>query len=518
MKNIKRFVFTFLTVAACFSSCSEDDFLDVQNENELSSGNFYSKVENFDLALNSVYSAVKSLDLYGQTFYVETLLALPHESDYWNAQARNEVTVGDGNVLVAWRGWYRVIARANDVLENAPKFIEANNPNAATRERLDQIVGQAQFLRAFAYFHLVRLWGESTYDRNKTVLAVPLILKVATTREELMQPRATVEQIYNQILADFKAAEAALPPSWDANNIARVNKFAAKGFLGQVYLYMGEDALARPYFEEIINNSNYALVPFERYNDLFQGKNEFSSESLWELNYTVDMQQNIWENGLGSGIALSLAPPGRGWSNVTPHAVNIERFGTDPRLRIATYDPADLVATDDGSMKPAGVSEFNMTGHSFRKYVPQDYSVNTTNRNSGTNIIIMRLADVYLMYAEVMNNLGNDAVALEYVNKVRRRAYNLNPNTPQPSVDLQNLTGTALQGIIREERFKELFAEGHRWYDIVRWGIVEEEVLKYNVRYKTQTGPVIFQARDYYYPIPLQELNSNPNMVRSTGY
>jgi hypothetical protein len=130
----------------------------------------------------------------------------------------------------------------------------------------------------------------------------------------------------------------------------------------------------------------------------------------------------------------------------------------------------------------------------------------------------MRLADVYLMYAEVLNNLGMDGPALEYVNKVRRRAHKFSPDTPRPSVDLANLAGTQLRGIIREERFKELFAEGHRWYDIVRWGIVEEEVLKYNVKYKTQTGPIIFQERDYYYPIPLQELNSNPNMVPSTGY
>jgi hypothetical protein len=426
--------------------------------------------------------------------------------------------VGDGNVAIAWRGWYRVVARANDVLENAPKYIQTHTPAGAERERLDKIVAQAHFMRGFAYFHLVRLWGESTYAKDKSRLAVPLILKVATTREELLQPRATVEQVYNQILLDFKAAEAGLPSSWDESNIARVNKYAAKGFLGKVHLYMGQDALAKPYFEEIINNASYALVPFERYNDLFQGKNEFSSESIFELNYTIDMQQNIWENGLGSGIALPLAPPGRGWSNVTPHAVNIDRFGNDPRLKIATYAPTDMVAVDNGTMAPAGVSEFNMTGHSFRKYVPQDYSVNATNRNSGTNYIIMRLADVYLMYAEVLNNLGMDGPALEYVNKVRRRAYKFSPETPRPSVDLANLAGTQLRGIIREERFKELFAEGHRWYDIVRWGIVEEEVLKYNVKYKTQTGPIIFQERDYYYPIPLQELNSNPNMVPSTGY
>lgn len=516
MKSIKKSLFLILTLGLLVG-CIEDEFLDIANENELNADNFYTRVENFDMALNAVYSAVKSLDLYGQNFYVETLLALPHESDYWNAQSRNEVTPTDGNVYIAWRGWYRVVARANDVIENAPRYVEQHSPTAAQREELDKIVAQAHFLRGFAYFHLVRLWGESTYAKDNTRLAVPLILKVASTRADMMQPRATVAAVYAQIIRDLEAAETKLPATWDANNIARANKFAAKGFLGKVYLYMEDYSKARTYFEELINTSRYSLVPHSRYLDLFQGKNEFSSESIFELNYTIDMQQNIWENGLGSGIALSLAPPGRGWSNVTPHGVNIFRFGDDPRLQIATYDPSDLVATVDGTMEPAGKSEFNFTGHSFRKYVPQDYTVYSTNRNSGTNIIIMRLADVYLMYAEVLNKLGNDTDALEYVNKVRRRAYGFSPNNPQQEVDLSGLTGNQLRDAIREERFKELFAEGHRWYDIVRWGIVEEEVLKYNDMRVTQ-GPILFHEKDYYYPIPQQEVDNNTAMVPSTGY
>ncbi|HEY9047125.1 MAG TPA: RagB/SusD family nutrient uptake outer membrane protein [Ohtaekwangia sp.] len=512
IRYITRFILLYLIAILCYS-CS-DSFLDITNQNELNSDNFYEKIESFDLALNGTYDAVKNLDLFGQTFYVQTLLALPHESDYWNAQNRNEVTSADANVYIAWRGWYRIVARANDILENAPKY-EAKTP--AEADQLSKIVAQAHFLRGFAYFHLVRLWGEDSYANDSTRLAVPLILKVASTKSEMMKPRASVGQVYTQIIKDFEAAEAVLPVTWDANNIARVSKYAVKGFLGQVYLYMGDNDKAKLYFEEVIGNGSYALVPFSRYEDLFQGKDEFSEESLWELNYTIDMQQNIWENGLGSGIALVLAPPGRGWSNCTPHGVNIDRFGNDPRLKIATYAPEDLVADVDGNMTPAGKSEFNYTGHSFKKYVPKDYSVYSTNRNSGINYLIMRLADVYLMYAEVMNNKGSDAIALEYTNKVRRRAYGYDPNTPVDAVDFKNIAGTQLRDAIREERFRELFAEGHRWYDIVRWGIVEEEVLKYNVKNVTQ-GTIVYQPKDYYYPIPLQEVDNNTSIIPSTGY
>jgi len=280
---------------------------------------------------------------------------------------------------------------------------------------------------------------------------------------------------------------------------------------------MDNYAVAKSYFEEVINNSAYGLLPFDQYKDLFQGKHEFSKESLFEINYTVDQQQNIWENGLGSGIALVLAPPGRGWSNCTPHGVNIFRFGSDPRLKIATYAPDDLVADIDGNMTPAGKSTFNYTGHSFKKYVPQDYCVYSTNRNSGINYILLRMADVYLMYAEVMNNLSNDAAASEYMNKVRRRAYGFDPNSTHPTVDYTGLAGTQLRDSIREERFRELFAEGHRWYDIVRWGIVEEEVLKYNV-YNVTQGKILYRDRIYYYPIPLQEVDNNKSVVPSTDY
>lgn len=515
--KITTFFLLVILLSVIGYGCSEDRFLNVTNENELSSDNYYTNVDDFDMALNAVYSAVKSLDLFGQNFYVETLLALPNESDYWNAQSRKEVTSGDGNVHIAWRGWYRVVSRANDIIENAPVFLAENSPTASDRNRLDLVLGQAHFLRGFAYFHLVRLWGEDSYARDPSRLAVPLILKVPGTRDDMMQPRATVGDVYEQIVRDFKFAEEVLVDSWDTANIARVNRNAAIGFLGKVHLYMGEDVIAAGYFEDLIHNPDFELVPHERYDDLFQGKNEFSEESVFELNYAVDMQQNIWENGLGSGIALSLAPPGRGWSNVTPHGVNIFRFGDDPRLEISTYHPDDLVATTSGAMEPAGVSEFNYTGHSFRKYVPEDYSVYATNRNSGINYLIMRMADVYLMYAETMNNTGSDNVAQEYVNKVRRRAYGFDPEIPRPEVDFENLSGVVLRDSIREERFRELFAEGHRWYDIVRWGIVEEEVLKYN-DFRVTQGPVIFNARDYYYPIPQHEVDHNVQMTPSTGY
>jgi starch-binding outer membrane protein, SusD/RagB family len=499
------------------AACNDDKFLGITNENELVAENFYTNITNFNNALNSVYSALKSLDLFGQAFYIETLLALPHNADYWNAQCRNEVTSGDHWVYLAWRGWYRVVARANDVLDNAPIYLANENPTQSEIDQIKLIQGQAHFLRGLSYFHMVRLWGEAAFADDSSKLAVPLHLKVPQTTSEVLKPRATVGQVYNQIIADFKAAEELLPETWAADHIARANKYAAKAYLGQVYMYMADYTNARPYFEEVINSGMYDLVSFEEYDDIFQGKSEFSREVIFELNYAVDLQQNIWENGLGSGIALVIAPPGRGWSNCTPHGVNVERLGNDPRAKICLYAPTDSAATAEGNMEPCGESEFNFTGHSFRKYSPEDYSVYSTNRNSGINFVMVRLSDIYLMYAELLNYRGEDGLATEYTNKVRRRAYNLDINTPAPGIDFAGLSGSTLQDSIREERFRELFAEGHQWYDIVRWKIVREEVEKYNEMRVTQ-GEIIYHSKDYYYPVPLQEIDNNPNVIPSTGY
>jgi len=498
-------------------ACNDDHFLGITNQNELVAENFYTNITNFNNALNSVYSALKSLDLFGQAFYIQTLLSLPHTADYWNAQCRNEVTAGDQWVYIAWRGWYRVVSRANDVLDNAPIFLTNENPTADEVEKIKQIQGQAHFLRAVSYFHMVRLWGEASYADDSSRLAVPLQLKVPGTKAELLLPRASVGQVYTQIIADLKVAEELLPESWSEDQIARPVKLAAKGYLAQVYMYMQDYTHARKYFEEVFQSGRYQLVSFDEYDAIFQGKSEFSREVIFELNYGIDLQQNIWENGLGSGIALVLAPPGRGWSNCTPHGVNVFRLGSDPRAKICLFAPTDSCATSDGRMEPCGESEFNYTGHSFRKYVPEDYSVYSTNRNSGINFVMMRLSDLYLMYAELLNNTGEDAMATEYTNKVRRRAYGHDPEVPVPGVDFTGLGGAMLRDSIREERFRELFAEGHQWYDICRWKIVKEEVLKYN-DFRVTQGEIIYQDKDYYYPVPLQEIDNNPNIIPSRGY
>jgi hypothetical protein len=524
MKNIIKLLLVAVFAITCFVSCSDDN-LDVANPNEIDAANFFNNVSDLELALTGVYSAMKPHDLFGADLYPKVHFGLPKTADQdwlgtdgWNQLFRNEVTSDNGLVSTFWRAFYRGVARSNDFLANANRFLEEKEVTPAQQERIAQMIGEASYLRAFYYYHIIRLWGEDIPARNAGAMGVPLILQIASTRDEMFVERNTVGEVFSQIIIDLEEAERRLPDDWNGSNIARADAFAAKAMLGKVYMAYEDYTQASEYFVDIINNSGLSLVPFEDYMGLFNGGNEFSDESIFEINFAVDMQENTWQGGLGSNIALQISPKGTGWSNVYPHDVNIQRFGNDPRLRINALEPGvDSVVFGDGTsrvLEPM-VGDANALAWSFRKWVPTDFSVYSTNRTFGANLILDRLADIYLLYAEAQNALGNDAVAAEYMNKVRRRAYSLDPDTPAPGVDYTSLTGVQLRDSIREERFRELFAEGHRWYDIVRWDIVEEELVKYP---SVRSGPVIYNPIDTYLPVPLREIESNPNMSPSTGY
>jgi len=523
MKTYIRNFIVLLALGLSQVQCS-DDFLEVANPNEIDATNFFQNLNQLELSLNSVYSAHADFELYGADLLPFGLYGMAKigDQEFINSQPRNEfyqneVTTNNALVRNYWRSFYRGIGRANDFLTQSETFLEAEDVLPEERSRVAVMQGEALFYRALNYFHLVRLWGVGRpVDDGGQALAVPLVLEIAPSREDTNLSRAAVSDVYAQIIQDLQAAEVALPDEWSGENVARADAFAAKALLGQVYTYNENYTQAAQKFEEVVEGP-FSLVAFEEYQGLFNGENEFSSESLFELNYSVDMEETTWVGGTGHNTALILAPSGTGWSNNYPHDVNVRRFGEDPRLRISMYEPGvDSVPAREGLiLLPRYVPDEGALGWSFKKYVPNKTSIFQTNRNFGANINIIRLADVYLMYAEVLNAQGSDAEAAEFMNKVRRRAYGGDPQTPNPAVDYVGIIGTQLRDSIREERFRELFAEGHRWYDLQRWRIAETELAKYPT---TRSGPVIFDPKDYYLPIPQGEVDQNTNMIQSTGY
>lgn len=503
------------------TACTED-FLERTNPNEVDGAIFFTSVENFDLALTGTYSAWNAFELYGGDFMNKVLYPLARTSDQdfvasgaWNAMHQHDMHDRTYIVRDAWRSFYRIIYRANDVLENADIFMDENDLTASQQTRMEEIIAEAKFNRAYAYFHLIRLFGEGLPATDAGLRGVPLILKVAQTREEMNVPRATIGAVYDQIIIDLTDAIAVLPEVWDDSNKARASRWAAIALRGKVRLYQEQWPLAKQDIENVIMNGPFELVSFDDYQFLFHEEIKFSKESIWELSFSTDMVIAPFGGGMSSIHPLIIAPRGAGWHNLFVHDENIRRFGDDPRLRIIAREPGvDSVYTSEGKVllekSPRGE-----LGWSFKKYTPLYASVYATNQNYGANYHKIRLADLYLLYAEILNQEGDDNIAAEYMNKVRRRAYGLDPDTPDPEVDY-NVSGIALRDSIREERFRELFGEGHRWYDIARWRIAEEEAARY---VSVSSGSINFNgSHKYYLPIHFTEMDFNSEMEQSMGY
>jgi hypothetical protein len=173
----------------------------------------------------------------------------------------------------------------------------------------------------------------------------------------------------------------------------------------------------------------------------------------------------------------------------------------------------------------AGIRQF-FQGWSFKKFQTIDDNVHAYNAADASNLYILRLADVYLLYAEACMNSGENANALEYINKVKRRAYDYPVNAASP-VDYASLTSPTkatdanlANNPLRYERFAELFAEGHWWFDIGRWRIGSGEAAYYNVLLPTGGAPQWAENRSYSFPIPFSEMSTNAQLAgkQNPGY
>jgi len=302
----KILIITALTPLLLFVQCS-DDYLDVVNPNEIDAGVFFNNVQEVELALAGVYASFHDYALWGHNMFHLILYSLPKTADLdflvvdrWNQLYRNDVQVDNGVITGQWSAFYGGITRVNDFLANVDNYVVEKNPSAQELERLEEMKGEAMFVRGYFYFHLTRLWGEDIPARNESAKGVPLILELASTRDEMQVSRASVGQVYEQIISDFQEAENRLPDSWSGDDIARADSYAAKFMLAKVYMHYEDYPTARTYLEEIMDNGEFSLVPLEDYDGLFNGDNEFSTESIFEINFAQDAAEGRGQGGIGT--------------------------------------------------------------------------------------------------------------------------------------------------------------------------------------------------------------------------
>lgn len=488
MKKTHRFSLSFaLTASLLLSACS--NFLEVQPVSVASEAAFYRTSQDAVVATNGCYNAL--LDIYrGSTLWLFTEVMADDATDPDVAIDNFTFDATNGNVETFWRLHYVGIARCNTLIGRI-----ADIPmDQALKNRLQL---EARYLRAYYYFNLVRLYGD-----------VPLILEEVKGQAIAFPARSTTADVYRQIAADLTAAEA-LPVSYPISETGRATRGAAKALLAKVYLTQRNWQQAATKAREVMDLGAYRLLA--NYADVFTVQNRNSAESIFEIQFGRGGQVGTGNpvTGFffqqfapaGSGDIVTGVAGSNGEGRMIPTAEFVNLFdGNDPRrdASVRTF----YVRTTGNRRDTVRIN------HTVKYLDPQATAAGggASGNGSENGWRTLRYADVLLMYAEALNELGGgNPLAFEAVNQVRQRARGTNPATVLP--DLAGLDQAALREAIYRERRTELGLEGHRWFDLARTGRALNALASRNI-----------QPRNLLLPIPQRERDLNPNLTQNTGF
>ncbi|MGA0559093.1 RagB/SusD family nutrient uptake outer membrane protein [Larkinella sp. VNQ87] len=492
------------------------DFLEEQAPSNLTPDNFYTIPDHAEAALASVYADLRFMGDGAGIFssnwqLLEALTGTSTTETAQNSDLNNLYgLVHDGNtahVVNYWNGLYKVVAQANQVLDKVP----AINPMPEAQKT--KILGEARFLRAWAYFMIVQLWGDA-----------PLITQPQTATSEDFQPgRAPKEEIYNLIVEDLKAAEAAGLAWMDVSG--RVNLAATKTLLAKVYLTMAGFPLSKgaTHYKlaadkalEVITyaNANPTTINlFTTYEDVHRESTENRLEHLFMLQYNTLVAGNPMDNFYPNFKPVTFnGPSGTGSSVPT-------------RSFYDSYEKGDLRAKDqDGYFYTTYFTNGN--GARFELGAPYVFkhfnrTANGTSGVAGTrqnnlNVPVIRYAETLLIYAEAQNEVGGPTqAAYDAMKRIRDRAQLTTP-----------ALGTFTQATFREavwrERWHELCYEQITWFDMVRLRKVYNE--KTNgfdnfVGHVNLSSNQALQEKHLLLPLGKQEMLNNPNLKpQNPGY
>jgi len=481
-----------ITLVLLLSSCT--DFLEEVNQTNYTQENYFTRAEHAEAVVNTIYANLRFVT-DGGSFYGESpFLMLEFPTGMANtevAQSQNNNTLrmltanADNNyAFLWWRDSYKGIANANLAITRIPDI----DMNQAEKDRL---VGEARFLRAFFYFHLVRIFGD-----------VPLITEPVDAQSEQLYPeRAAQELIYDLIVEDLKQAEGAGLP--DTDQTGRTSLGAVKSLLSSVYLTMagyplqkGEAyyRLAAEKAKEVIDNNWYSL--FNDYAQLRNKANKNKGEFIF---------QNQYQQGIAtSTVAPLLLPRYRRISLFS------EEFGTlYPTAQfVASYETSDKRVAEQqfffsrypSISNPANIVNFGGT-YIFKHF---DEEAATTTIQNDLNWTFLRFAEVLLIYAEAANEIsaspGNEAY--NAVNQIRERA---------DLEVLESLTKEQFREAVWKERYYELCFENKAWFDMVRtrkvFNVVRKQFDDF-AEHQFTYGPSL-SNKYLLFPIPQREINNN---------
>ena len=417
----------------------------------------------------------------------------------WQLFNSYQMTAGAGPQLNFWGIDFLGVSRANTII-NVLQTTTISGLADATKNRY---IAEATFLRAHYNFDLLRLFKN-----------IPLITKPLAPADIYNQPQAAPSDVYASIEADLQAAIPNLPATVSGTELGRITQGAAIGLLGKVYLYDKKYTQAAAQLA-IVNGTPGGTTPVygyhlqANYGQIFNPDNKFNSESVFEWSFTPS-QAYDWGNwgGFKGDVYVQMVGArdysgpvyanGWGFNPVTTQLVSAfttPYYGSvkDPRYGYTILNMDSLVSVQHTSYTPS----YQNTGYFTLKYAPLVKYKSTQgppDLNYPNNYIEIRLADTYLMEAEALLQGGGDVVrAAALLNAVRAR------------VGLAPVAATMTN--IKAERRLELATEGHRWFDLVRWGDAPSALA-----FKGFTA-----GKNEILPIPLTELSST-KLAQNPGY
>ena len=575
MKNI--FILTTVLLLLIVSSCS-DSFLDVRPKAALNTAALtnsrgvnsllvgaYALLDGWATpegayrsyqvgADNWVYGSVASDDAYKGT--------IAGDQPPISLIEQGNITSDNVYFRGKWRGMYDGIARCNDVLQILPKVEDMSAEEKA------QVEAEARFLRGHYHFELKKLYNmvpyidETIYNPNNL--------------ESTKLPNNA--DIWPNIEADLMAAYNVLPV--DQAQPGRASKWAAAATLAKAHLFQSEYAEAKVLLEEIVASNQFRLM--DRYHDNFRAVTNNNVESIFEVQYSVNDGAPGGENGnIGSTLNYPYGGGGVttccGFFQPSQNLVNAFKTDADGLPLIDTFNDEDVKNDQgieatvpftpyDGSLDPRvdwtvgrrGIPFLDWGIHPGKTYIRDqayggpyspkkhvmyrsDVGTNTFAGNprlNANNYRMIRYSHVLLWLAEIEVQLDNLEAARDYVNQIRERASNpegfvLNPDgTPAANYtvglyeDPWTDKAEALKRVQFEQRL-EFAMEGHRRFDLVRWGIAAETLNAYYAEEGTKraylNGVQFVPGKHEYFPIPLQEIlnsqvNGEPTLIQNPGY
>lgn len=404
-----------------------------------------------------------------------------------------------------WIDHLAFISQASGIIQDVDSAYSNDPPSLINK-------GEASFLRAYAYFDMVRDYGE-----------VPIIDFKVYQASDANVPKKSVDEVYALIDKDLAFAEQYLPESWDSKFLGRVTKSAAKALQAKAYLYRQNWAAAKAKCDEIISSNKYSLYP--DYGKLFTEAAENSSESIFEIqNYISSNGAVTSSNYLGQYQGIRGDGEwdlGWGWNLPSLGLVNSAYEPGDPRKTATILYAGKPDSVYGGTLPPFADTTANTNNWPYwnkKVYGDPARRAATGSRSSvWLNTMILRYADVLLMDAEAANEIGgpeNVQTALNNLELIRDRARKSYPATagvlPKITTTVQNEIRTA----IKKERRVEFALEFERFYDLVRWTPATDNIDAIHV-----LGPLGYQPRNKYYPIPQPEVDkSNGVLLQNPDY